>query len=484
MASGLLPSFHHIGAGYPLFIWFFKLVGNELFTVVAAQQALSLCSVLLLFYVFRNNLFTATAAIIVGLLHVLSDNVIKYEVWISPDSLITSLNLIWCSLSFHAVQNKSMSSTIFAGVVGAFSIIVRSSSVFFIPLTLVLSAWFLVNKDKRIAIAGLIGFILPLLLTAAYNYQWSFGNKFSFLTYERMETTSVQQMVTGKTEDIVLTTTQKQAALKLIEQLPDSAELRQYYLSWDLNKLTTAVVNCRSGREAQITKNGMLFCCNGDMNARSCASLPENSAGTNITTHNEQLLNQYLRNHKTKFKTLKYFLAYHANLNLVYGQAYYSTIYHAFETTVADANPSIYTVVPEHRVPELKSYILSPINKRSAETFDISYHHLMNDPIFKLYDIVTNRLMKPIYRNYLWLFAFLASCILMVIRFFSEKNKKSYFGIFIISAMCIGGSLVFAVFSKPLPRYSFEMEFCYSLVTLVGVAVLLSPRKQIAENKS
>lgn len=482
ISSGHLPSFHHIGAGYPIFIWFFKSVGDQLFTVVFAQQLLSLLSVLLLLFVFRKNLLTAGAAVLVGLLHILSDNVIKYEIWIFPDSLITSLNLIWCSLAYHGVQNKSMPSTILAGLIGAISIILRSSSVFFIPLTLVLCAWFLANKNKRIAVAGFVAFLLPLLLTSTYNYQWSIGNKFSFLTYDRLESQEELQSERHEIAPKTLTKPDAFSVKNLILQLPDSAEIKKYYFSWNLEELTKAVINCRMGRVAtRVDNKHITFCCRGDMNSHLC-----NDLALNDDVYSDSLvreINNYLQQNKTEYKTLKYFLAYHANLELVYGQTYYSTIHHAFETTVADANPSIYSVVPDQRVPELKSYILNATRKQPTETFDGTYNNLLNDPVFKLYDLTTNHLMKPVYRNSFWLFAFFASSILIIIRFFSSNNKKQYFGLSLTTAMSIGGALVFAIFSNPLPRYSFEIEFSYTLVSLIGIAFLLSSRKQIDDGK-
>lgn len=470
IASGSVPSFHNIGAGYPIFIWIIKSIGGHLFSVVIVQQLLSLLAAMLLFWVFRKNTATAIASLIVGILHLLSDNVIKYEIWIFPDSLITSLNLIWCGLAFHAVTKNSTSSSIFAGIVGAFSIIIRSSSVFFIPLTIILSAWFVLKKNQKPAIWGMVAIIIPLAVISFYNSQWSTGNRFSFLTYDRFD----QYSISSKPENSNKPLTDEELAFveNLIKQLPDSSELKKYYFTWNLNELTKSVLNCRMGRKAETTKNATLLCCSGDMFSLKCDSL----YGNRNTIKDGQLLNQYLETHKSKYKVLKYFAAYHANLNMTYGQTYYSTIHHAYETTVSQTNQHIYSVLPKKRISEVKTYIYGDnLNETTKEEFAYLFQKLVSNPVFKAYDLMNNRLLKPMYRSWLWpLIALLTSLVILGKLSLSKLKNSESFGLLLTSVLCFGASLVFAVFTNPLPRYSFETEFCYTLISTLGFASLMA----------
>jgi hypothetical protein len=263
--NGIFPSFHFIGAGYPLFISFAQIFNDGLIPIMLLQQLLSIALSLWLVYIFRKDVVMLLGATIFGIIYCTSDKLIRWEASIFPDSIMASGLLASAILVYYTLNSPR---NLYSGLLGLlvfFLIAVRSSAVFLMPLVILLSL-LLIWKRERIKGLVLIGsFSLALLGMSAYNAVFSLEQQFNFLTYGRMSKTHRYADGIRKNREAVafsappkpkpLSRDEKEQVDSILRLIPDTAMLYYYLHSWDPQKYVRSMLHCRHPKFSQFSGN-------------------------------------------------------------------------------------------------------------------------------------------------------------------------------------------------------------------------------------
>jgi hypothetical protein len=158
--------------GYPLFLRICELILNKSIFVVFAQSLLQLFSVLLLFYSVKIVLNKYIIFISVILLGYLTSNLnLYYDSSIYPDSLLSSLYIIYASFFILTMKYKSLWFYSFLSLIIAFSISVRASAVILIPSFLCLLIFNIYqSRNLKIFLMQLLPLLVFVLIFSSFNY--------------------------------------------------------------------------------------------------------------------------------------------------------------------------------------------------------------------------------------------------------------------------------------------------------------------------
>jgi hypothetical protein len=364
------------------------------------------------------------------------------------------------------------------GIIAGISILTRSSSIFLIPIILIISSFLIFTEHRWQTIVTTLTLISILLIQCIYNFNFSEGNRFNFLTYGRLDK---QDVIDKEYTPKSLTKTEMELANNLFLTLPNNSDLYTYLFSYDPKALGRTFDSCRSGVRATVLEDGKIQVCNyGLIHNSNCYELqiPINSVYN--TEKLTEILNLYLEKKKDSWiHKLKFYPTYHVNYTLDYtlGQTYYSVIELAYATSVSKNNLDILGSVHDGN-PDLifKHAMGSLYDYKDSIGYENRYKALVSDPIFRIYDIYNERIAKPIWRNYFWLWSSFIALLYFLIIMFLDHNRNMSLILTMVSAglVLLGSSFVFTIFGNPLPRYSFTTEWVYSLLTFFALADIVS----------
>ena len=476
-----IPSFHFIGGGYPLILSLTKAIYDSPFSIILFQQLLSLFSVLLLLFSFRKNSYLFMACVIFGVIYLISDTTIKWEIAVFTDSLFSNLFLIAVSLFYLSYIKKQIIYPILLSFVLFYGIFTRSSAIFVIPLVLIAAGYFWGIKKTKTALSLSLSFMILCILLASYNRFFSLDNQFSILTYGRsaysegaFNNSTVKKTVEKRKEKMPILTKQENdfAEEILKKSLPQNNDIWVMYFSWDFSRYTIAVINTRYGLYTEMRNDSLFYCRKGNMNDLACYPIVWDK------TVSQDSLNYLITNFKMDDKILKIksFLAYHFNLRLNYDQAYYGMVPNAYKTTVDKSNQFIHSFSQFEKGGMLLKYLLGRDASFNDDIgFEKRWTGMASDPIFRMYDIFNEKVNKIIFRNSVWLFLPAISLFLILFKIFYNRQLFPEDAVILfIGLIVMGSSLVFTFFGNALPRYSFTTEFCYYLIPLLYLGRVLN----------
>ncbi len=470
------PSFHFIGGGYPLFIALLKGIYDHPMSVVYGQQFLSFFSVILLLYSFRNNIFLFLSSFLFGVIYLISDTTIKWEIAIFTESLFSSLFLLATSLLYLTCTKKHWVFPLLLGFIFFYVMFMRSSAIFVLPIAIIISTYLLWKKNLVKAGYFLLSLSLLCFLLAFYNLHISLDHQFSILTYGRFkyqEGVFVNSKV-RKNPDIhkesamVLSPQSRFLVQKIIKQsLPHNNPIHIRYFSWDLAEYTKAIIRTRYGVYADLHNDSLFVCARGNGEDVVCNQLFWNEPISNDSMY--FLISNYSMNYG--LSKIKSFLAFHHNLKLNYDQAYFGMAINAYRTMGIRSNNFISSLGESEEGAALLHYILGKANTFSDTIgFENRWAKMSENFIFRLYDKWNERINKKIFRNVLWVLTSTLAFVFTIFQFLYFKRLEPVdLLILFLGFLLIGSSLIFTFYGNPLPRYSFSTEFCYYLITLLFV---------------
>lgn len=483
LSIGQFPSFHFIGSGYPAIIWAIRQFSDSPFAIVIFQQALSLATILCLMWSFKRNPFYFISACFTGVVYLMSDTLLRYEMSIFPDSIIANILIICVILVNQTFKNMGFLAPAFLGIVAGVSILMRSSNVFLIPIILIISSFLAINGHRWRA--GITSFTLFLVLLSQcfYNFNFSEGNRFNFLTYGRQGNQDFIQKEFIKRDYKLkhLTESEMELAENFFRRLPINSDLYAYLFSFDPKALGRTFDSCRSGVLATALEDGKIQVCNyGLIHSSDCYELqiPINSVYN--TEKLTEILNLYLEKKKDSWiHKRKFYPSYHVNYTFDYtlGQTYYSVIGFAYATSVSKTNLDILNTISGGNPHLIFEHAMGSLyNFQDSYGYNKRFEALKSDPIFRIYDVYNERIAKPILRNYFWLGSSLIALMYFLTIFFTHRNRDMtlILTMLVASLVLLGSSFVFTIFGNPLPRYSFTTEWIYPMLTFFALANIVS----------
>ncbi|MFO7868555.1 MAG: hypothetical protein R6U95_04555 [Bacteroidales bacterium] len=461
---GNIPSFDFIGAGYPLFIYLTRLLYDSANSIIIFQQLLSLASVSFLVYTFRNKQAYFIAASLFACVYLMSDYVVKYEIAVFPDSIISNLLLLSSALFYQTLTSHKKRNVILLGLVAVFLISIRSSSVFMIVIILLSTLYLMYQKKYLKAKILATSFIGGLLILSSYNFFFSEGNKFNFLTYERLEKKAYRDFM-----KIDNSSQEKSYIKKIYKSLPDTSDIWKYYFSWNANEITTSTINTRGGIYASmINTDTITICNNGDGGYTQCLQV-YNQWKNNISS--KKLVE--IINNNPKYddlfvrKKLRSLYAFHGNIWLNYDQGYYSMVPAAYKTSQKNINYFTRKQAQSEKEDAFLQYAWKEHYKHTDTVgFEKRYASLINYVPFKIYDVYNEYIAKKLIRTPFTLILTLCALCVYLVLFIRKKYTATHIFLLYTGIILLGSSLTFTLFSNPLPRYSFNTEFCYYLLSI------------------
>jgi hypothetical protein len=466
---GIKPSFDIIGGGYPLIIWVTRIISNSGYGIIVFQQLFSLFTILFLFFTFYRvkNLFLPV--LLFSVLYLSFDNVLKWEIAIFPDSIISNGLLMLIPLSFRLLNSNNNVYPITISFVSFYLIFIRSSSIFLLVYVLLLIVLLMKRKNftKTVILSSSLFVLISLL--SSYNWIYSIGNRFTPLTYGRIKNHNYSdsaQNISQKSDSEKLAT----LANSILLNLPHNSYLWKYHFSWTPKEITEGVINCRFGTKI-IYKNSKLFFYSKGNKADSTGILiPLNSAKLSPEKVYEKLKNYPfdINNFSNK---IRFFYAFQHNIYYdAYGKTYYGFIKNAYSTSVLRNNEFVNFMDSTKGNRVLKYGLGNLINNRSDD-FNQRILKLYESKLFKLYDFAQNNLEDKLLRNYFWVYLSLFSVIFSFVR--SSINKQiNCVDLIVLGSFFIhlGSSLIFSfVVPNPLPRYTFNTEFFFYLTGVIAI---------------
>lgn len=482
---GILPSFHFISAGYPLFIAFCQMFGDGLLPVMIGQQLLTLVVVLWLLFVFRSDIYFLTAAFLFGVIYVLSDTVIRWESSIFPDSLIANSLLVSAILTYLSVTSSRLVYPLVLGFTVFFSVIIRSSSIFMLPLVGVLAALLLLRKDYWKGLVAVMAVVVPLLAMSLYNSAFSLEHQFNFLSYGRMSKTHyyrngiiknrIAEPLSIVDTGVPLSKVEVQFVDSILRLLPDTSHLYQYFFSWDPSSYTHSLLHCRHPKFAQVVSDSTFQVCHYEQanvpGGRRPVCYTLSSKDSNEAVQAVGLLSRFdFGNHH--YAKLRKFIAYHANISHNHGRIYYGQLKYNYSTSGSREDALVSEYLSDSTLSQFMAYVFEGTGENSDSLgFDTRYAALKKSIPFKIYDLLGDRLLQRYIRHDLWVLFSLAALFFALISLIHNFYRADI-AVFLmaLSAIAMGSSLVFTLFGLPLPRYSSSTEFVYYLLPLMALA--------------
>jgi hypothetical protein len=463
ISQGILPSFHFIGAGYPVIIFLLRTIFNSANSIILFQQFFTLFSVVYFIYAVRKYPKYYIASIVFGCIYLMSDSVIKYEIAVFPDSIISNLLLILVALFFQSINSYKIRNIIFMALISVLLISIRSSSVFMIVVILLVAFYFWIKKESKKANLLILTFVGGLLLLSTYNFFFSEGNKFSFLTYQRLETRNTKDLL-----KVNLSETEKSFILKVYETLPDSTDIWKRYFSWDANEITLGILHTRTDIRASVINVDTFKICNeGDVGYTQCLQV-HNQWRNDIQTSNlvevingDPYYESYLR------KKVRRLYAYFGNIWLNFDQAYYSMIPTAYQRSQTNINFLTQEAAQTKEEEDLLRYAWCEHYQQIDDIgFEKRYAALTDNVPFKIYDIYNENISKKLIRTPFILILTFIAFVSYIIWFFRRKVDTKIVFLIFAGILLIGSAFTFTFFGNPLPRYSFDTEFIYFLISI------------------
>ncbi len=487
ISKGIWPSFHWMGAGYPLLISLSRLFSDTSFSVVLLQQLLSLLAVGLSLYAFIDNVKKFLFIALFGIIYLLSDTVIKWELAVFPDSAIASGLIISTAFFYLSLIKNGRYYPYFLGITLFYVIALRSSSVYLIPIVVFVAIVYFRFHLSKHAYRFVLTFLISCTLLATYNLLFSQGNKFSIITYGRLDPsyTTINAFVdstTAKPKPPKIVNNSVNVG-KVFTYLDPESDLYTYLYSWKPEKLSIAIINCRHGIIAnKVNQDSISICNKGNWKYAQCTTISKSNYGNVSTDSMVALINGYNIRDLSFKNFLRYQLVYHGNIKLNYNQAYWGVLNGAYTTTASKENFVFHFYNNDKEIRHIAQYALKDNYSRTDyPDFDKQFTKLKSSFIFKAYDIFNELVSKRIFRNYIWLILSAVGLLYYIYVFIksSFKDMNAVLPIF-IGCILLGSSTVFIIFGDPLPRYSFTTEFGYYLISLLFVYDLC---KMFAINK-
>jgi len=472
LSNSKLPTFHFIGPGYPIFLYFINYAWESLSLgyLVLSQQILTLVAVLVLVWSFKYSrlyfLFTALG----GAIYLLNDSAMAWEMAMYPDSLTSNLLIISIGIFHIAFRKHSVKLFFLLGVLFAFVIFIRSSGVFLIPVSILLTLFLFKEKKLVLAKYFIISFSSLLFLLSFYNLLFSEEKKFSFLTYDRLD-----KYVEVKGNENDLTANQRNFVFEIIQSLPKKSVLYKRFYSWDLNEVAEGIILSRTGIDANVlNENQFTICAEGGKSNLQCDTIL-NIWTNEYTTHEivNLINNSHLRKKSLVLK-FKSFLSFINNFTNISNKTYYSMIDMAHESCFRKENNHVNKVFAANT--DLGKYLLKDFYSTDSMSFESKTQVVYNMFSFKLYDTYFNYIQKNIFRTPMYIILSLVALISALVLFL--KGYKDYLILVLVFSfsLYIFNALVFSYFSNPLPRYSFTLEFVHSFSVLWMISYLIKQK--------
>jgi hypothetical protein len=480
--NGIPPSFHFIGAGYPLFIAFTQIFGDGLIPVMLGQQLLSVSVVLWLVYTFRNDHFSLFGATFFGVIYCTSSNVIRWESSLFPDSLITSGLLAFAILVYNTLMSPSRVYPLLLGCMAFFLISVRSSSIFVIPLVSLLAALLIWRNERTKGLVLLGAFGVSLLSMSTYNFIYSEEHQFNFLTYGRMSKTHSYSRDIGKNRIAVprqklkkqpLSDEDKVQVDSILRLLPDTSMLYHYFHSWNPHKYAKSLIHCRHPKYAQISGDSEFQVCHFEQaespRGRSEVCYTLQAVGAEQAAHAVSILNRYdFNNHN--WAKIRGFVTYHFNISYNHGLVYYGQLPYNYATTGSMKDVFIHHALKDTSLSNLMAYIF-PVESRLTDKvgFDERYAAMIASLQFRIYDFFSVRILSILIQNSVWiLFSILALIYALLGWYRNPHGAEFHVFLLALSGIALGSALIFSMISVPHPRYSSTTEFIYYLLPIMA----------------
>jgi hypothetical protein len=465
------PSFHFIGGGYPVILVFCKIISNSGYSIILFQQFLSLFSISLLFYFTRNIKGLFIPMLLFSVLYISFDNTLKWEISVFPDSILSNLLILLVGLTYKVFQSKRHIFPIAISIIVFYAIFIRSSSIFLFVFLFILCAILFLTKEYKKMWLSLLPSLVLFLILGFYNFTFSYGHKFSILTYGRTEQNEDKELYIEK-EKNKLNYTHKEKAELILRKIPKNEMFWKYKFSWNPHQISEGNIHCRYENEIK-ELNGYLFLC---------------SKG-NFSDTSAIILNKYTKNESEKKILLEYdcnaidligrirllYAFQHNYYYNAYGKTYYGVIENAHKTSILKNNIFINSMDSITNRNTLIFALGRLYNKENIE-FSEKNKNLTKSFIFRLYDLYQNNIEDNLFRNSIWLYFAIVSVIYSCVQI-GKRKTVSDSDILILTSFIlhIGSSLIFTfIVPNPLPRYSFNTEFFIYFSSLIFLGSIIT----------
>lgn len=458
------PRFDIITPGFPAFIY----VIHEFFSEkgIALYYGLSIVSFLsALFFLhttrkyYKNCFFFVSIALT---FYLCQDSTLRFETATFPQSLMISSALVFFAALMGVLNKPGYLNMLLLGFSAFYLITLKSSQMFILPIVALLIFYLLLLNKKSVAAGILTFFGFPLLIFAAYNYA----------TFNQFTVIAAGLVDEGAQKQRTFSDTEQQFFYKIGAELPAWHPIYWIHHSDHLDSLHAAYLTCRWGTLLekdsfrQDLRLRVLFEMDQTINVDSLLR------AKNIFTEEEK--NWYARNkdsltgfpinfYPREGKRLKTYVAnYLLNIRRNAPLFYYSEIkwrYSNFYVTRAWAKR--YNL-SDPKVGGKIAFVLRELYDpplRTMAQYDAQYAVMQQDLVFKFYDVLNMRIIRPLTRGIFWLYAYFALSIAAFVLFLLHPNKVHLVFLLALSLFHAGSCLLYSIWGDPLDRYSHATEF-------------------------
>lgn len=446
--KGILPSLYLRTPGFSLFMKLVFMFSNKLFSVVAAQSALTLVSSLVFVYAVFKTYRGLTPFASIAIAAFISSHVhLEAEIAILSESLYVSVLVLSCGFLILALRLRASVHFALFSSAAAYCIYIRPAGIFFIVIVISTLIYIIFNRYNRInSLALATPFTSLLLILATYNL-------FTFHTFSlnnNGELTLIAGVSTLMEQDNSYSKELNNAIIKIRSRSTDK-ERNILETSWNPEKYDKAmsVAYSKTGGDSAVV--GPIIEAIGNYPQLKLYKIYKNLY-LDVIKRNPY---QFFR------KVFITFLAYYLNTSKEHEfysiiNMLYNDIYVKKNTMCNSTDAMIKTICREYSTPRPLPYFSLQESECGAivnyiPTYIQEFH-------YKIY----SKLHKLLFRNLLWpvinIIIFLMS-VLYLIR--SRLRNTGAFILFTLSLPALLSALIVGLATFPNIRYSYTTEFTY-----------------------
>jgi hypothetical protein len=479
--------------GYILFLYLISFLHNSLFAVSLVQSLLCFLSLILLLYAiyqYIDKTFIIWTAIALGAF-VAAPATVFFNTSGYPDALLSSLYILFsASVIFMLKSKRSILWTIITAFIITFSIFVRASSLFFLPLSIAIIVFLLIIKLKKNAVVFAVSLSVFLLIIVSHNYLNPLYKSYGIIerSIDAVRPYFYEEYYALST-DIELDEQNKNDANKIISSMIDIMPTDNL-----LYKTKNANLWKETYRARNSTLRGVVFKYNEDNNLQvfkhdksylfTVDSVITDNNMLNYTQLSDSLLD-IIKHSEFLYKTIEHNLYW----KTVLFRKFYAFFY---DKTATELSPlqygnirwrfdvyneldkinatSIYTRIyaKYHNNPELVDVLMQhslkefyKMYEKNTFDFDNHYYAMQANLFFKIYDVYMLKIHNKIFQSPMLVIIFaitlIASLFFMLFRNIKSKN------VFIILAICailVALSVIHSIHYVSF-RYAYSSMFVY-----------------------